>query len=192
MAEWERPLLQAIHNHLKHSPHPIGTGQIHLAVLIEPYLSMIMAGQKTIESRFCRRKWTPYGMVRVGDTLILKRSSGPVIGLCKVAEVFYYDLSQIPLETVRERFGKAIAAPQTFWNYQKEAQFVSLFRIADVTPLPDIQCHKGKGDRRAWVVMRPYVDDDKRPSDFAADQAREIIRHQFAVSFNPSAKSTGN
>jgi hypothetical protein len=190
MAEWEQSLLQTIHHCLKRSPQSlqaISTGQFHLAVIVEPYLSMLMNGQKTIESRFCRRKWVPYGMVQTGDTLILKRSSGPVVGLCKVAEVFYFDLSDISLNAVREQFGKAIAAPQAFWNYQREAQFVSLFRVSQVTALPEIYCRKG--DRRAWVVMQPYAGAKQSVPQSTTDQAREMIRHQFAVNLNPSANS---
>lgn len=181
MPDWERSLLKNIHEQLAKMPTGGGVfsqGRFHLAILIEPYLSLILNGRKTIESRFCRRKWMPYGMVQIGDTLILKRSCGPVVGLCKVAEVFYYDLSDISLDDVRQRFGSAIAATEAFWNYQQQAQFVSLFRISHVTRLPDIPCHKGKGDRRAWVVMNHAA--TKSPSrSNPIHAAREMIRKQF-------------
>jgi hypothetical protein len=214
MAEWEQSLLRNLHAALQQFPaaqKAIGTGTLHLAVLIEPYLSLLLNGQKTVESRFCRRKWIPYGMVQQGDTLVLKRSSGPVVGICKVAEVFYYDLSIIPLTDIRKQFGSAILADDAFWKYQEQAEFVSLFRVSHVARLPDIPCFKGKGDRRAWVVLPKQISVQKRhahvksaesnasrkisvppSSDNSTEHARELIRQQFAVGLNPMHDAAGN
>ncbi|HEY1685038.1 MAG TPA: ASCH domain-containing protein [Tepidisphaeraceae bacterium] len=210
MAEWEQSLLRNLRAAMQQNPSAqkaIGTGRLHLAVMIEPYLLLLLNGQKTVESRFCRRKWIPYGMVQQGDTLVLKRSSGPVVGICKVAEVFYYDLSVTPLADIRKQFGTAIAvADEAFWKYQKQAEFVSLFRVSHVVRLPDIPCFKGKGDRRAWVVLPHSIDvgkyaADARPAgsrlsktnpstslakEQETEQARQMIRQQFATNPFPS------
>ena len=39
--------------------------QVHLAVMVEPYLSRVLDGSKTIESRFSRKKIAPWGRVSV-------------------------------------------------------------------------------------------------------------------------------
>src|ERR1700686_1163065 len=66
---------------------------IHLAVLVEPYLSLILDGKKTIESRFSTNRHAPFEQVQRGDVLILKRSSGPVEGLCTVSDAWFYQLN---------------------------------------------------------------------------------------------------
>ena len=35
--------------------------QVHLAVMVEPYLSRVLDGSKTMESRFSRKKIAPWG-----------------------------------------------------------------------------------------------------------------------------------
>jgi hypothetical protein len=60
------------------------SNRLHLAVFIEPYLSFIFEGTKTIESRFNMRKQAPFGQVSAGDVLLLKRSGGPVCGVCLI------------------------------------------------------------------------------------------------------------
>lgn len=181
---WQPPLLKAIRAQLAKTKWAgdFETGKPHLAILIEPYFSRVLDGTKTIESRFFRRKWIPFGMVKRGDTLIIKRSCGPIGGLCKIAEVHEFDLTQTPLDAIRHCFGPAMGvSDESFWKYQRQAQFVSLFRLEKLIPLPPLYC--GKSDRRAWVVMEPQIDTD-------IHQARELVRYQFTVSLNPSSKPT--
>ena len=40
--------------------------QVHLAVMVEPYLSRVLDGSKTIESRFSRKKLRPGGACHPG------------------------------------------------------------------------------------------------------------------------------
>jgi len=68
----------------------VSTRGIHLAVLVEPYLSLILDGKKTIESRFSINRHAPFEQVQRGDVLILKRSSGPIEGLCTVSDAWFY------------------------------------------------------------------------------------------------------
>lgn len=158
---WQPSLMRSLRQHLlrqhlidsqRREQFPTG-GRCHLAIVVEPYLSRLLDGTKTIESRFCRQRKPPFESVDPGDTLILKRSCGPVAGICKVAQAFYFDLRDFPLRAVRDSFGPAIAVTdEAFWKAQEQARFVSLFRVSQMTPLPLIECRKR--DRRAWVVMR--------------------------------------
>jgi hypothetical protein len=65
---------------------------IHLAVFVEPYLSFVLEGKKTVESRFSLNRHAPYEQVRDGDLLVLKKSGGPICGVCRVSNVWYYRL----------------------------------------------------------------------------------------------------
>lgn len=65
---------------------------LHLAIFQEPYLGLILAGKKTIESRFSVNRIAPYEAAERDDLVLLKRSSGPITGLCLLADPVYYYL----------------------------------------------------------------------------------------------------
>ena len=64
----------------------------HLAILKNQFLNRILAGTKTIESRFSFNKIAPYNKVSVNDTIYLKESGGQVVAKAKVKDVKYYQL----------------------------------------------------------------------------------------------------
>jgi hypothetical protein len=125
---------------------------VHLGILVEPYLQFVLEGRKTIESRFSARRCAPYMRVRRGDIVLLKRSGGPVVGICQIAHVWFYRLDPQSWRDIRTEFAQALCAqdPQ-FWKERESASFATLMRIEHVrsiTPLPWT-----KRDRRGWVVL---------------------------------------
>jgi hypothetical protein len=125
---------------------------IHLAVVLEPYLRFILDHSKSVESRFSRNGCAPFGRVEAGDVILLKRSSGPVVGLCTVSGVWDYRLTPDTLFEIKDRFGPAICPQEGFWESRRDAAFATLMRIDGAMPLPDLTIPKR--DRRGWVVLR--------------------------------------
>lgn len=145
---WQDYLGQSIGSHA--DPRPV---TLHLAVLVEPYLQYILAGQKTIESRFSSRRCAPYEQVRKGDIVLLKRVSGPILGICQVTDAWFYRLDTASWKEIREEFSRALCAQDPlFWETRKSASYATLMRIARVRPIEPIDC--GKRDRRGWVVIQ--------------------------------------
>src|SRR5688572_1110592 len=64
--------------------------RVHLAVVREPYLSLIITGKKTIESRFSRHDRPPYGCVMRGDVLLLKEPAGPIVAIAQVRQTWSF------------------------------------------------------------------------------------------------------
>lgn len=130
-----------------------GEPTLHIAVFVEPYLRYILERRKTIESRFGVRRSPPYGQVREGDILFLKRSGGPVCGVCKVSQVWFYRLNRSSWNEIRKQFSEALCAqdPQ-FWKDREAATFATLMRIENVRRLDPIEIRKR--DRRGWVVIK--------------------------------------
>jgi hypothetical protein len=124
---------------------------LHLAVLIEPYLSFILDGQKTVESRFSMRAMPPYGRVGQGDIVLLKQSGGPIVGAFSAAAVWSYELDPDSWRDLRQDFAEALCAQAGFWEQRSTAAFATLIRVADVRRMPPIDVPKR--DRRAWVVL---------------------------------------
>jgi hypothetical protein len=125
---------------------------IHLAVLVEPYLSLILDGKKTIESRFSKNRHAPFEQVRSGDVVVLKRSSGPVEGLCTVSDAWFYRLNPDTWPDI-ERYASALCMDDSnFWKQKRGASYASLMRIEQIVRVPDLEVRKL--DPRAWVVLR--------------------------------------
>ncbi len=125
---------------------------LHLAILVEPYLQFILDGKKTVESRFSTRRFAPYNRVDKGDVVLLKQSSGPIVGVCQVAYAWFYQLDPESWRTIREDFAAALCAQDPdFWKEREAASFATLMRIRHVKSIEPIKF--AKRDRRGWVVL---------------------------------------
>lgn len=125
---------------------------LHLAVLVEPYLTYLLDGRKTVESRFSTRAIPPFGRVLPGDVVLLKAASGPVLATCTVEAVWSYRMNRESWDEMRDRFGRALCAEGTFWTDRRHANYATLLRVANVVQLPPIAVPKR--DRRGWVVLK--------------------------------------
>lgn len=126
---------------------------IHLAVLLEPYLSYILDGSKTVESRFSKHRIAPYQAVAPGDIVLLKKAAARSIsGVCVVSGVWFYQLNADSWAEIKGGFSRALRADDaSFWRQRSEAQYATLMRISDVHATPAINVPKR--DRRGWVVL---------------------------------------
>ena len=118
--------------------------------MVEPYLSAILDGRKTIESRFGVHRREPYLAIEPGDVIIFKKSAGPVVAVAAAKWVHCCRLSSSTLHRLRERYAvQLFATDDAFWEERANKQFATLIEIADplaVTPFP-----VSKRDRRGWV-----------------------------------------
>jgi hypothetical protein len=125
---------------------------LHLAVCIEPFLKYILDGQKTIESRFSSMRCAPYERVKLGDVVLLKRAGGPVVGICQIASVRFYELEEDSWREIKTFAAEICAQDPTFWEAREDASFATLMRIKHVQAIHPIKVEKK--DRRGWVVLR--------------------------------------
>lgn len=126
---------------------------LHLAIFVEPFLGYILSGTKTIESRFSKRKIAPFGKIERGDLIILKRSSGPIVGLCEALDVWYYRLGPRSRVKIQDEFLGRLAIDNTgFLAQLKTASFATLIAIGDVQAIRPRSWTKR--DRRSWIVLK--------------------------------------
>jgi hypothetical protein len=126
---------------------------LHLAIFAEPFLSHVMEGRKTIESRFSRVRCAPFGAVRPGDVILLKKVGGPVCGITLAQEAWYFDLTRGRLDAIRAQYGHRICADDTFWEARQDATYATLIELAQSTAIDPVAC--AKRDRRGWVPLNP-------------------------------------
>ena len=124
---------------------------LHLGVFCEPYLTYILEGRKTVESRFGATRQPPFRRVDGGDILLLKRSSGPIVAIAHVSDVWYYELERREFQALLKRFGPAMCLEEEFIRSKSSSAFATLIRLDHVQGFEDLKVRKS--DRRGWVVL---------------------------------------
>ena len=125
----------------------------HLAVLRPEYLELVLRGNKTIECRLTRTAKVPFGVVRQGERIHLKASSGPVLGTARAGRVIFKEIRDgADLAQIRRRYGKRICAADDFWQSADRARYCSLIFLEDVRAIRK-SFRIRKRDMRAWVVL---------------------------------------
>lgn len=132
------------------------TRGVHLAVMVEPFLTYILDGRKTIESRFSKNLIAPYGRVQPGDLVLLKRTAGPVVATFESASVECVALDSDQALRLRHNFSDAICADDSFWEDRSDKRFATLIGIRDVRLHGPLLVDKA--DRRGWIVLREAAD----------------------------------
>jgi len=125
----------------------------HIAIMHEPYLARVLARQKTIESRFLRLRSAPYDRVSVGDTIGLKRASGPIVAVAPVTAVRQYDdLTPDRIAALVAQFGADLRLDPDFIAHIRDRRYAVLIWLGTPRLLP-MPLHYVKRDRRGWVVL---------------------------------------
>jgi hypothetical protein len=155
--EFDELLDRVAHNHfwltyLSDVVDPMSSIGVHVAVFSEPFLSLVLSGEKTVESRFSRNRCAPYGDVDDGDIILLKEVAGPIRGIALARKAWCYDLSSEPLERIRSRFGAQICGDEEFWKSREDALYATLIELDETAAIAPLRCDKR--DRRGWVLVR--------------------------------------
>lgn len=151
-------LLQQVDGHgfwltyLSNAAEPDSPIGIHVAIFAEPFLSLVLSGQKTIESRFSRNRIAPYGEIGDGDVILIKQVAGPICGIALARRTWFYGLVSEPIERIRNRFGQGICADDEFWASRADALYVTLIELDAAASIAPVSCNKR--DRRGWVSLR--------------------------------------
>jgi hypothetical protein len=157
------PSLLAVSNELTRRPKPSSPEALsrlcldmnirgHLCVLREPYVTFILDGRKTIESRFHKTKKLPFQKVAAGDILFLKRSGGSLRGLVLIGHTEYHGpMRDGEAEALLRKHRAALAIGESFILEKKKSRYASRLSILDRTAADHIPCTNADG--RAWVVL---------------------------------------
>lgn len=131
----------------------------HLAVLVQPFLDLILEGKKTIETRFTRVKCPPFQQVKEGDVILLKKSGGLVLGEMTAGKVEYF--SNMTSERINElkKYSSQICSEYDpeFWDKRKDCRYVSFIHVENVKKYEKPYAYP-KSDRRAWIVLNRSSD----------------------------------
>jgi hypothetical protein len=157
-SEAER-VLDALYRRLdRHAPYlgalaavRLGSNALHLAVMREPYLTYVVDGRKTIESRFSINRVPPYDCVTRGDVLLLKGLGSPVKAVAIIDEVYQYRLDESTWSTIHGLHAREICASADFYRARAAASYATLMHIEHVCEIEPVTVKKR--DRRGWMVV---------------------------------------
>ena len=122
---------------------------IHIAIMSEPFLSFVLAGKKTVESRFSLKKIAPYSKAQPGDIVFMK--AGPIVACFTVAWVKTFDMDEYPIAQIAKEYGEQICGDTAFWKRKSAKRFATLMGIQDVRNLTPTKITKL--DQRAWATL---------------------------------------
>ena len=127
----------------------------HLAIFVSPFIDLILEGRKTVESRFSRIRCAPYGVIKEGDVVLMKKSGGLVLGEFTVERVeTFSNLNENFLEKLAKEYGKRLCSDvdKNFWDKRRNSRYATFLYVSNPIrydePFP-----YPKRDRRGWVVI---------------------------------------
>jgi hypothetical protein len=134
----------------------------HVAVLKKSWklLPKILAGEKTIESRWYKIRTAPWGRVAAGDTIFFKDSGEPVTARAEVAKVLQFERpSDAELHDILRRYGGtpgiAFHLPMDeVFGWARSRSYVMLMFLKDPRPVAPFDIDKtGFGASCAWLTV---------------------------------------
>jgi len=126
---------------------------IHVAILKPEYIRDILAGRKTIESRFTKTNQPPYGRIEAGERLFLKASGGPFMATALASNVQSWpDLTPPRMREIEKRFRAAIGGDDAYWQSKRDSRFATLIKLGDVQPINAGPAYK-VAYMKAWYVL---------------------------------------
>jgi len=127
-------------------------GHYHVAILREPYLSLILNGKKTIESRFTKRRTAPFNKVSVNDLIYLKKSGGSILGTASVQSVqFFSNLNPQDISQIMNQYKAELQIQPDFMELKRDSNYASLIWLKNVKRMQPIQFKKN--NQLPWVLL---------------------------------------
>ncbi len=124
---------------------------IHLGIFSEPYLTYILEGKKTIESRFSKNKIIPYKEITKDDIVIVKKYSGNVVSYFIIKNVLFFNLNTVSIEEIKLKYNKQLCVDETFWINKKNSNYATLIIIDKLFKLKPF--HINKKGMQTWVKL---------------------------------------
>ncbi len=124
---------------------------IHLGIFKEPYLSLMINGFKTIESRFSQKCLIPFKHISKKDIVMIKSSSGPVIGYFTIKDIKFFSLKETNINDIKLKYNKYLCLKEEFWQDKKNSNYATLIFVDKIYLLNPFKISK-KG-MQSWIIL---------------------------------------
>ncbi|MES2622795.1 MAG: hypothetical protein V4576_00110 [Patescibacteria group bacterium] len=118
----------------------------------------IVAGEKTIESRWYQTRRTPWNTIKENDTIYFKNSGEPITASAEVSKVIQFNISTIAdAKEIVAKYGKEICIvnpdPKTWGKLPKYCILIFL-KNAQYVKTPFNIDKTGFGNGAAWLTVK--------------------------------------
>ncbi len=131
---------------------------IHVAILLKPYLDLLLSGRKTIELRLTITNRVPYQVIEAGERLYFKQSAAPFRATALADHVLFLDdLTPSRVQQLKRDYNHAILGESDFWQRKREAKYATLVWVREVEPIqfgPRVDPQRGI----AWLTLAEELD----------------------------------
>lgn len=124
---------------------------LHIGVFTEPYLTYMLDGKKTIESRFSKNKIMPYNQISKDDIVIVKKSGGNVVAYFTIKEILFFDLNETSINEIKNKYNKQLCVDENFWISKSNSNYATLIIIDKIVKLTPF--HIDKKGMQTWVTF---------------------------------------
>jgi len=125
---------------------------IHVAILKKPYISLILSGQKTVESRLTKTAVPPLNVIKPGERIFIKASGGPFMATAVAGLIEQYkDLKPSDIHRLSRQYKKAVCGSDEYAELKKHSRFAVYIHLDQVEPLEIGPVYTKS--MRAWHVL---------------------------------------
>ena len=125
--------------------------KLHLGIFANPYLTYMLDGKKTIESRFSKNKIQPYNQISKDDIVIVKKSGGNVVAYFTIKDVLFFNLNETPIDEIKNKYNKQLCVDEHFWISKSNSNYATLIIIDKIVKLTPF--HIDKKGMQTWVNL---------------------------------------
>lgn len=129
----------------------IKSKRLHLGIFSEAYLTYMLEGKKTIESRFSKNKILPYKQISKDDIVIVKKSSGNVLAYFTIKKVLFFDLNETSITEIKAKYNNELCVNDEFWISKKDCNYATLIVIDKLVKLKAF--HINKKGMQTWIKL---------------------------------------
>lgn len=131
----------------------------HLAIFSPEAITQILAGKKTIETRFSQKKIAPFGVVGRGDLVYIKPPGKDIIGRFRVKKVISIEgVDKEDFLEIQSKYGSLVSlGEQTldkqFFSSRSGANYCTIIFIGNIEQFITSPIKIEKSDLRGWMVL---------------------------------------
>ena len=133
----------------------------HIAIMRKSWglTQKIANGQKTIESRWYKHRYTPWGKISTGDVVYFKDSGEPITLKATVAKVIRFDdLTPSKVKAILQEHGSEDGLTDSdlphYYELFKDKRYCLLIFLQNVQPVEPFHINKaGYGAMTAWITV---------------------------------------
>lgn len=131
----------------------------HLAIFHSDAIKQILAGKKTVESRFSQKRIPPYRVVSRDDIVYIKPPGKEIVGQFRVKKaIFLEGIDEDGWNLIKREFLKGLGfvskqGEEEYFKQRQQANFATIIFIKNIEQFITPPLKITKKDLRGWMVL---------------------------------------